>query len=75
MKLFVEEAHEDMFQALYASNDIKAALQNRWQQREAMLRGVEKYISDCEMERQQLLSEARQPLLDRSVPVEEYAEN
>ena len=67
MEKFVEEAHEDMFSAVYASDAIKAALQNRWQQREAMLRGVKKYIQDCNDERKMLLDS----VTPRSVPVED----
>jgi hypothetical protein len=70
MEKFVAEAHEDMFGAVYASDAIKANLQNRWQQREAMLRGVKQYVGDCE-EQKKLLIESVTP---RSVPVEEYAE-
>ncbi len=58
MKAFTDEAHEDMIGAVYATAEIKAALQNRWQQRISMLRGVESYIKACEEEKQQLLLEA-----------------
>ena len=71
MEAFVQEAQEDMIGAVYASDSIKAALQMRWQQRVAMLRGVEKYVSACENERTALLSEVTQ---QRSVPTEIYAE-
>jgi len=60
MKAFVAEAQEDMVGAVYASDSIKAALQMRWQQRVAMLRGVEKYIDECEFERKMLIEEAKQ---------------
>lgn len=70
MKAFVEEASEDMVGAVYASDSIKAALQMRWQQRTAMLRGVEKYISECEFKRQLAIEESQKP----SVPREGYAE-
>lgn len=71
MRAFVDEATEDMLGAVYATAEVKAGLQNRWQQRVSMLRGVEKYVQGCESERDMLLSEARQ----RSVPAEvEFAE-
>ena len=60
MKAFVEEASEDMIGAVYASDAIKANLQLRWQQRVSMLRGVEKYISDCEFKRQLLIEESKE---------------
>lgn len=69
IKRFVDEAHEDMFGAVYASAEVKAAFQMRWQQREAMLRGIQKYIADCEDEKTLLLETTRR---DNSVPV--YAE-
>jgi hypothetical protein len=68
MEQFVAEAHEDMFGAIYASDAVKANLQCRWQQREAMLRGVKAYITDC-TEQKKLLLES----ITRSVPPE-YAE-
>lgn len=64
MKSWVEEANEDMIGAGYAVDSIKAGLQNRWQQRVAMLRGVEKYVQACLDEREMLLEESKQ----RSVP-------
>jgi len=64
MKLFVEEAHEDMVGAGYASDSIKASLQTRWQQRISMLRGVESYVSGLQSERELLIEQAR------SVPAE-----
>jgi len=71
MKAFVQEAQEDMVGAVYATDSIKAALQMRWQQRVSMLRGVEKYISECESERDMLLELSKEP---PSVPREdEYA--
>ena len=63
MEKFVEEAHEDMFGAVYASDSIKAALQMRWQQREAMLRGVKDYLKGCADEKKVLLES-----ITRSVP-------
>jgi len=71
MKAFVEEAQEDMIGAVYATDAIKASLQMRWQQRVSMLRGVEKYIDECEFERKLLIEESKQ---QPSVPREEYAE-
>ena len=64
MEAFVDEAQEEMIGAVYASAEIKAALQMRWQQRIAMLRGVEKYVQSCESERKLLL----QDMTQRSVP-------
>jgi hypothetical protein len=70
IKAFVDEAQEDMVGAVYASDSIKAALQMRWQQRVAMLRGVEKYVTECENERDTLLEMSKeQPGVPRS---EEY---
>lgn len=71
MKEFVAEANEDMIGAVYATDSIKAALQMRWQQRESMLRGVQKYVEGCESERLVLLEMSKQ---EPSVPREEYAE-
>lgn len=71
MKIWVEEALADMRQAPYASNEIKAALQMRWSQRESMLMGITQYIESCQDEKEMLLTEARQ---SRSVPAEDYAE-
>lgn len=62
---FVDEAHEDMFGAVYASAEVKAAFQMRWQQREAMWRGIQKYIDDCADEKVLLLETTRR---DNSVP-------
>jgi hypothetical protein len=69
MKAFVDEAQEEMIGAAYASAEIKAGLQTRWQQRISMLRGVEKYISGLQFERQMLIEQSKP-----SVPREEYAE-
>ena len=68
MEKFVDEAHEAMFAAVYASDAIKANLQMRWQQREAMLRGVKNFIEECQEEKKQLIESTQ-----RSVPPE-YAE-
>ena len=67
MRTFVDEASEDMIGAVYATAEVKAGLQNRWQQRVSMLRGVEKYVQSCEDEKNLLLDEARQQQ-QRSVP-------
>lgn len=70
---FVEESYEAMVGNCSSDPMSYMRLQLRWQQRLAMKRGIEKYVSDCEFQRQQLLSEAREPTY--SVPVvEEYAE-
>jgi len=37
MRAFVDEAQEDMLGAVYATAEVKSGLQNRWQQREAMI--------------------------------------
>lgn len=60
MKSWVDEAQEDMIGAGYAADAVKAGLQNRWQQRVAMLRGVEKYVGACQDEKEALLLEAKQ---------------
>lgn len=52
----VEEAHEDMFGALGTLED-RGVLTLRWQQREAMKRAVENYISDCISKRANILDE------------------
>lgn len=64
MERFVAEAHEDMFGAVYASDAVKANLQCRWQQREAMLRGIKAYVNECEAEKTMLV----ETLNDRSAP-------
>ena len=73
MRAFVDEAQEDMLGAVYATAEVKSGLQNRWQQRISMLRGVESYVQGCESERDMLLTEAREQQ-QRSVPAEVYAE-
>jgi len=65
MRAFVNEAQEDMVGAVYASDSIKASLQMRWQQRVAMLRGVESYIKSCEDERDMLLEMNKEPSVPR----------
>jgi hypothetical protein len=72
MQSWVTEALEDMRKAPYASNEVKAALQMRWSQRESMLMGVDAYISDLQYDREMLLQESK---LNRGVPTEvEFAE-
>src|SRR5882724_346384 len=68
---WVSEAHEDMVGASYGSNETRLGLMNRWQQREAMVRGLESYISECEADRLRILQdiEDRRKELD-GVPVE-----
>jgi hypothetical protein len=70
MERFVAEAHEDMFGAVYASDSVKANLQCRWQQREAMLRGIKAFVNECEAEKNTLV----ETLNTRGVPPEDYAE-
>ena len=57
MESLVEEAHEDCFGAVFASSEVKSAFLTRWQQREAMRRGVMDYIEQCDRERQRILEE------------------
>lgn len=55
---FSEEAHEDMLASVPSDTaDTKANLLLRWQQREAILRGIRQYIAECESEKQQLLEQ------------------
>ena len=62
-----------MRKAPYASNEIKAALQMRWSQRESMLMGVDAYISDLQYDREMLLQESKQS--HRDPVMEEYGED
>ncbi len=55
---FAEEAHEDMVGVpAQASDRTKANLLLRWQQREAMLRGIKQYAQSCEDEKLTLLQQ------------------
>ena len=67
MESLVEEAHEDCFKAVFASAEVKAAFLTRWQQREAMMRGVLDYIGNCEKQRKEILAE----IAEREKPLEE----
>lgn len=60
IQAFVTEAHEDMLANVDPRPRRIAWLQTRWQQREAMLRGIQSYISACESEKEMLLLEAKE---------------
>lgn len=69
---WVNEAHEDMVGAKPDDTDrTKANLLDRWQQREAILRGIKQYADDCQDQKQMLLEQIK---LERSSGEEEYAE-
>ena len=70
MQLFVAEAYEEMIGNTSHDPMSYMHLQLRWQQREAMLRGVKQYVRGCEEEKQDLLTQAK---LERSSG-EDYAE-
>ncbi len=73
MEGLVNEAHEEMLGAVYASVEIKAALLTRWQQREAMMRAVKSYIEDCKQQRSSILEEIaeREKILrNEGIPLE-----
>lgn len=53
----VAEANEEMLGAVYATEQIKAALLTRWQQRVAVQRAILSYIGDCEARRTRILEE------------------
>ena len=67
METWAQEALEAMRTSPYASNEIKAAMQMRWSQRDSILQGVKQYVQTLQDEREQLLLELKQP----SVPREE----
>lgn len=67
METWAQEALEAMRASPYASNEIKAAMQMRWSQRDSILQGVKQYVQACLDEKEQLLLETKQ----RSVPTEE----
>lgn len=69
IEAFVSESHEDMLANVDPRPERIAWLQTRWQQREAMLRGIKSYVAACEEEKKMLLMEAK----ERSVPPD-YAE-
>ena len=67
---FVDEAHEDMLGAVFASAEVKAAYLTRWQQREAMRRGIMDYIAQCDRERNRILEEIEERERQRVNPYE-----
>lgn len=72
METWATEALEAIRASPYASNEVKAAMQMRWSQRDSILQGVKQYVQALQDEREQLLLEAKQ---QRSVPAEvEFAE-
>lgn len=54
---FVDEAHEDMIGAGQASDEVCGRLAKRWVQRVSLLRGIEKYIEQCENDRKRIIAE------------------
>ena len=69
---WVDEAHEDMVGAKPGDTDrTKANLLDRWQQREAIKRGILQYAQDCQDQKQMLLE---QITLERSSGEDEDAE-
>ena len=67
METWANEALEAMRASPYASNEIKAAMQMRWSQRDSILQGVKQYVQACLNEKEALLLESKQ----RSVPAGE----
>jgi shikimate kinase len=58
MQGFVDEAHEEMLAVKPTDSDAtKAAYLVRWQQREAMYRGITDYVAQCDQDRQRILEE------------------
>jgi hypothetical protein len=58
MRGFVDEAHEDMVGAPKEINDATLGqLTRRWQQREAMYRGIMDYVAQCDADRKRILTE------------------
>lgn len=60
METWAAEALEAIRSAPYASNEVKAAMQMRWSQRDSILQGVKQYVQGCQDEKDMLLEEARQ---------------
>jgi hypothetical protein len=60
MKEDAEEAREALIGAAYASDNVLAGLARRWQQREAVFRGVLSYIQNCEETKSLLLENSNQ---------------
>jgi hypothetical protein len=67
MLQLVDDAHEDMVGNLSSDPMMYMRLQLRWQQREAMMRGVLDYIGNCDKQRKQILEE----IAEREKPVED----
>jgi len=67
MEAQVEDAHEDMVGNISSDPMMYMRLQLRWQQREAMLRGVLEYIGNCDKQRKMILEE----IAEREKPMEE----
>jgi len=57
MQGLVDEAHEDMIGNTSAEPMTYMHKQLRWQQREAMMRGVLDYIAQCDHDRKRILDE------------------
>lgn len=70
MESQVAEAHEDMLGAVFATAEVKAAYLTRWQQREAMCRGILDYIAQCDRERKRILEEIEEREKQRTNPYE-----
>jgi len=60
MESLVEEAHEAMIGNISSDPMTYMRFQLRWQQREAMLRGVLDYIGNCERDRKRILEEIQE---------------
>lgn len=71
MQASVLEAHEAMIGNTSHDPMSYMHLQLRWQQREAMLRGVQQYVHDCNEQKHSLLEQIK---LERSSGEEENAE-
>lgn len=57
---FVDEAYEDMFANLSADPMSYMRLQLRWQQRDAIYRGITAYIQECEDTKALYLEQAKE---------------
>lgn len=57
MQGFVDEAHEDMLGNTDNDPMSYMRLQLRWQQREAMMRGITDYVLQCDADRRRILTE------------------
>lgn len=56
---FVDEAYEDMFANLSSDPMSYMRFQLRWQQRDAIYRGIKAYVQECEDEKTLLLESAK----------------